>query len=114
MSPSIVKQLAKKTIDVIEWQDENRFFTGSSHYIPVLKRFLKGQGNFQELENFVFGFGDKNNQYIKLVNLDDFSGIKNYIHNDFRKSSKNSNFSKSEHESKFGDLDLLIKMYGSI
>ena len=112
MSPSIVKQLAKKTIDVIEWQDENSFYTGSSEYIPVLKMFLKGQGDFQDLENFVFGFSNKDNQYIKKVDLDDFSGIKNYIHNDFRKTI--NAYNKDQYESKFGDLDLLIKMYGNL
>ncbi len=112
MSPSIVKQLAKKTIDVIEWQDENSFYTGSQEYIPVLKMFLKGIGDFQDLENFVFGFSDKNNEYIKKVDLKNFNGIKNYIHNNLR-SNADSNF-KSDYEAKVGDLDLLIKMYGNL
>jgi hypothetical protein len=97
----------------IRQEEDNNYYSGTGYYAPVLKLIAKS-GDFQDLENFVFGFSE-NSDWVNIVkkNLKGFSGIKNWIHNDFR-DSLNSQFQLSRYEAQFGDIELLIKMFGNL
>ena len=100
----------------------------STHYMKLLQKEYSNNPNNswnswflaneyyrnQDLENFVVGFSN-DSEWVSLVKkeIKDFTGIKNYIHNEFRYAVK-SDFNSEKFSNKLGDLDMLVKMFGSL